>query len=167
MAGTGLFAVDWPQRGLLRVNLERDANPLPIARGPTMIGRYMHGRLNPGSRQEAKLWRTLMSAWNGNQVAVPRDLAIEYTRSYPDNVWGWVVLADILASLALYDHAKAALRRAQALAPKSVFPEICVQWGHLYRQKGAEALATTWYGKAVKARQETTWLIFLGASFAK
>jgi len=107
-----------------------------------------------------------MTAWNRDQVAVTRELAVTYTRLYPDNVWGWVVLADRLASLALYDPAKEALRKARALAPATVLPEIWVQYGHLYKQRGALARATTWYEKAVKVRPETGWLVFLGAALA-
>jgi tetratricopeptide (TPR) repeat protein len=108
-----------------------------------------------------------MTAWSRrDQVAVTRELAVTYTRLYPDNVWGWVVLADRLAALALYDPAKVALRKARALAPATVLPEIWVQWGHLYKAQGAAARATTWYEKAVQVRPETGWLVFLGASLA-
>lgn len=71
------------------------------------------------------------------------------------------------ASLVLYDDARRSLRCANRLAPKSVFPELWLQWGHFYNQKGESARATAWYKKAVNARPKTTWLIFLGASLAK
>jgi tetratricopeptide (TPR) repeat protein len=76
------------------------------------------------------------------------------------------VLADRLAALALYEPAKAALRKARALAPAPVLPEIWVQWGHLYKAQGAAARATTWYEKAVQVRPEAGWLVLLGASLA-
>lgn len=107
-----------------------------------------------------------MTAWNRDRVALTRELAVAYTRLYSDNVWGWVVLADVLASLALYEPAQAALREAQALAPATVLPQIWVQWGHLYKKQGAGSRAATWYEKAVKVRAETEWLVFLGASLA-
>lgn len=126
----------------------------------------MHGRMSPGSRAEAQLWRKLMTAWNRDHVALSREIALNYTRLYADNVSGWIVLADVLASLALHDQAKAALRKAQALAPVTALPQIWIHWGNLYEKQGARARASTWYGKAVKVRPETGSLVLFGASLA-
>lgn len=127
----------------------------------------MHGRLHSESPEESRLWRRLMTDWNHDQIALSRDLAVQYTQSFPDNVWGWVVLADILASLACFAEARSALRRADALAPESLSAEIGVQWGHFYLQKRAVARATAWYRKAVDSQPKATWLVYLGASLSQ
>ncbi len=131
------------------------------------IVRQMQGRLKPSSKPEAELWDRLMKAWNGEEIALHRALAVEYTTKYPENVWGWVALADVLSAIALYGEARRALKKAQQLAPPEARGDILLQWGHHYRTKQNLNAAATWYRKAVAERPDTNSLVFLGTILAK
>jgi tetratricopeptide (TPR) repeat protein len=134
----------------------------------------MRGIVAPQSPAEAKHWKALMNAWGRESSALHRELALEYTRAYPNNVWGWVALADALTTLLQFDAAKAALQRAQKLAPPQVAREIQVQWGHYYTATGKLSTASRWYDKAVRDRSKGLGdashqraLIYLGDSLQK
>ena len=76
-------------------------------------------------------------------------------------------LADTSAALALYNQARAALRRANTLAPVCPPRDLGAVGGVLCEEKGETARATTWYRKAATRRPKTTWFIFLGCALAK
>jgi tetratricopeptide (TPR) repeat protein len=108
-----------------------------------------------------------MRAWSKELPAYTRELAAVYTRRYPDDSSGWVVLADVLATMACYADAKAALRRAQRLVPRRFEASIMVQWGHLYNNACNLKRAESWYRRAVAKRACTSNLIYLGGVLAK
>jgi tetratricopeptide (TPR) repeat protein len=127
----------------------------------------MQGRLGIATKAERKLWRKLMQAWTAGHGASHLEVAAKYTSKYPDNVWGWVALADILVHLAHYKAAHVALSRADRLASVKVRGHICAQWGHLYKESRDLRRAEKWYRRAVEHQADTPRLIFLGAVLAK
>lgn len=108
-----------------------------------------------------------MRSWNDGHGASHLEIAAQYTSRYPENVWGWVALADILVRMAHYKAAHRALSHAQKLAPANIRRHICVQWGHLYRESCDLKRAEKWYRRAVERTATTTGLTFLGAVLAK
>jgi len=108
-----------------------------------------------------------MRAWNDGNGASHFEVAAQYTKKYPDNVWGWVALADVLVHLANYKAAHRALSRAEKLATANIRRHICTQWGHLYRESFDLNRAERWYRRAVKYKTTTHGLIFLGAVLAR
>ncbi len=110
-----------------------------------------YGRLNMASAAEQKLWRRIMAAWDEDMPACRHELSLRYTREYPDNVWGWVVLAAVLGDLATYDEAVEALRRGQSLAPPDERPKFDAEWGDLHAKKGELRRAIARYQKAIEA----------------
>lgn len=108
-----------------------------------------------------------MSAWDDERPACARELATEFTKKFPDIIWGWVVLADTLADLACYKEGLAALRRAQRLAPPKHAAAILVWFGHFYRTAKNLKRAELWYRRAVKKKRSTRNLIHLGGTLAE
>jgi tetratricopeptide (TPR) repeat protein len=127
----------------------------------------MQGRTEPSSKVETELWTQVIEAWNAGRNLCHRELATQYTQKYPDNIAGWVALAEVLARLAQYDQATLALNKAQELAPLNLRGYICAQWGHFYKQKCDLQQAEYWYQQAAEAEATTNHLIFLGAVLAK
>jgi len=127
----------------------------------------MQGRLTTSTRAEAELWARIVRAWHGDTPGCHLELASRYTRKYPDNVAGWVALADVLARFALYEEASQALRRAHRLMPLQERSKIYIQWGHFYNKKCDLKQAERWYRRALRSRPTTETLIFLGAILAK
>jgi tetratricopeptide (TPR) repeat protein len=127
----------------------------------------MTGRLTTSTEAESKLWKQLMRAWNGGLPACHSELAIEYTKKYPDNVAGWIALADGFVHFARYEDARKALRKAQKLVTAKRLPDIYVQWGHFENERNDLKKAEYWYRRAVKLKTTTRTLIFLGAVLAK
>jgi tetratricopeptide (TPR) repeat protein len=117
--------------------------------------------------EQKKLWKQLMAAWHSEHVACRRYLAGLYTERYPNDMYGWIVLGDVLGSFAQYQEARlalgTALRKADETNRESVFYHI----GHLYRDKGDYRRAETWYRRAVELRATTNNLVFLGACLAR
>jgi len=108
-----------------------------------------------------------MRAWNDGHGASHFEVAAQYTAKYPDNVWGWVALADILVHLGHYKAARRALSRADKLAPGDLRGHICVQWGHLFNESGDLRTAEKWYRRAVQYEANTSRLVFLGGVLAQ
>ena len=54
--------------------------------------------------EQKKLWIRLMAAFNSDGVACDLYLARLYTQRYGDDMYGWVVLADVLAGIAEFQH---------------------------------------------------------------
>ena len=127
----------------------------------------MAGRSTTSTEAESKLWKQLMRAWNGGMPACHAELAIVYTRKYPNDFAGWIALADVLVHFARYEDARKALRKAQKLAPAKRQSFIYVQWGHFERERNDLKSAERWYRRAVKCKTTTSTLIFLGAILAK
>lgn len=127
----------------------------------------MQAKLNTETMAEKELWRELMQAWNDGNEASRFEIACQYTKKYPDNVWGWVALADILVKLARYEAAHRALSHAQKIAPGNIRRHIYVQWGHLYDESYELKKAEIWYRRALGCKETTTGLVFLGAVIAK
>lgn len=82
-------------------------------------------------------------------------------------MYGWVVLADALATISSYDEAIVALRTAKKLSPKDKLEFIFDQIGHFYMEKGDHRRAESWYRKAVDEKETGENLIYLGVCFGK
>jgi tetratricopeptide (TPR) repeat protein len=118
-------------------------------------------------KEQKKLWRKLMAAWDKNAVACRLYLARLYTQRYPEDMYGWVALADVLSSVASYDEAMRALRTAQKLSPKEELGFVYSQIGHSYNEKGDYRRAENWYRRAVAEKDTAGYEVFLGACLAK
>jgi protein O-GlcNAc transferase len=129
----------------------------------------MAGKKTP-SKDESDLLKQMFDAWNGDGAAFLFELATTYTQRYPDNYWGWVILADALSDLARYDEAERALRQAQRLVPAERRINVYAHWGHLYDRKCDLNRAARWYRRALKekgGKNTMRCLIYLGGVLAK
>ncbi len=70
-------------------------------------------------REQKQLWRRLVAVWNDDAVACHIYVARLYTQRYPKDMYGWIVLADVLPAVASYDEAMLALHTARKLSPKN------------------------------------------------
>ena len=118
-------------------------------------------------REQKKSWARLMTAWNEDRVACHIYLARLYTQEYPDDMFGWIVLADALCAIASYGEAMLALRTARRLSPNDTLDFVYHQTGHYYNVKGDYRRAEGWYRRAVHEKDTSRNLIFLGACLAK
>ncbi len=109
----------------------------------------------------------MMNEWNSDNVSCHRHYAKLYTARYPNDMFGWIALADALSSIARYGEARDALKKAEILSTKDHQHIVYHQIGHLYREKGDHSRAEQWYRKSVEANGTTRNLIFLGACLAK
>lgn len=112
-------------------------------------------------------WKRLIKAW-GRNPACHHELARQYTRTYPSDPAGWIAFAEALITLARYDVAAQALRRARSLSKSSVRHQAIVwsTFGRLHRERGELSLAIRCYRRAVALRPMTSMLIFLGVALA-
>ncbi len=118
-------------------------------------------------KEQKRLWGKLMTAWDNNAVACRLYLARRYTQRYPNDMYGWAALADVLSAVASYDEAMRALRTARRLAPKDKLDFIYSQTGHSYIEKGDYRRAESWYRRAAEANETDGNFVFLGACLAK
>lgn len=112
-------------------------------------------------------WDILMKAWNDGKIACHLYHAQKYVSTYPDDMYGYMALADVLAGLALYDDARRALRESLKLCPEGNEYQVYTQLGHLYKEKCDLKRAEKWYRKAVEVFPRQESYIFLGACLAK
>lgn len=112
-------------------------------------------------------WEILLNSWNNDTPACMHELALEYTKRFPDDFCGWIVLADALTHFALYKRARAALSTALSLAPTEKKTDVYHQIGHHYSEKGDHKRAELWYRKALEENRCVEHYIFLGACLAK
>ena len=122
------------------------------------------------SKEESDLLKRMFDAWNGDGTALLFELATDYTQRYPDNYWGWIVLADALSDLARYGEAERALRQARRLVPAERRINVYAHWGHLYDRKCDLKRAERWYRRALKEKRSKNTmrcLIYLGGVLAK
>ncbi|WP_028580491.1 tetratricopeptide repeat protein [Desulfogranum japonicum] len=117
--------------------------------------------------EQKKIWDQIMNEWDSDNISCHRLYAKLYTAKYPNDVFGWIALADALSKIAKYDEARDALEKANLLSSKDHLHIVYHQIGHLYKEKGDHPLAERWYRKAVEAKETTRNLIFLGACLAK
>ena len=108
-----------------------------------------------------------MAVWNDDAVACHLYVARLYTQRYPKDMYGWIVLADVLSAVASYDEAMLALHTARKLSPKDKLDFIYSQIGHFYREKGDYRRAESWYRRAMKAKETDRNIVFLGACLAR
>lgn len=108
-----------------------------------------------------------MAVWDNDAVACQLYTARLYTRRYPRDMYGWVVLADVLSAVASYDEAMRALRTAMKLSPEDELHFVYSQIGHAFREKGDYRRAEGWYRKAVEAKETDGNVVYLGACLAK
>jgi len=113
-----------------------------------------------------RLWRQVLQAWLRG-AACHRERALQYTRLYPQDFGGWMVLAEAQAGLARYAEARDALRNAARHAPRTLTYGVHVQWGHFYKEKNDLRRAEQCYRRAVRLRASTRHHVFLGAVLAK
>jgi tetratricopeptide (TPR) repeat protein len=123
----------------------------------------------PSSPEESSLWQRLMMAWSREDIACRHEIALQYTAAYPENIAGWIALADARTELAQYADALAALRCARRLAKSSPRHQafVWMSFGHLYRARSELSLAIRYYRRAVGSQPTTSALIFLGAALAQ
>lgn len=117
--------------------------------------------------EQKKMWDKMMNEWNSDNVSCHRHYAKLYTAKYPNDMFGWIALADALSKIARYDEARDALKKAEILSSKDHQHIVYHQIGHLYRERGNHPRAEQWYRKSVEANETTRNLIFLGACLAK
>ena len=118
-------------------------------------------------QEQKKIWDKMMDEWDSKNVSCHRHYAKLYTAKYPNDMFGWVALADALSIIARYGDAREALKKAEILSSKDHQHIVCHQIDHHYREKGDHLRAEKWYRKAVEANGNTRNLIFLGACLAK
>jgi tetratricopeptide (TPR) repeat protein len=118
-------------------------------------------------KKQKESWNILMKAWNEGKTACRLHYARRYAAAYPDDMNGWIALADILGGIALYKDALKALGKSLKLCPKEKVYHIFAQMGHLYSEKCDLKKAERWYRKAVAEHSRQENLIFLGACLAK
>lgn len=118
-------------------------------------------------RQRRQLWARMMKAWKQDKPTCLHYYAREYVSRYPKDMYGWMVLADVLAKFAFYDDAYRALRTSMRLCAKDKRYLVYEQLGHLYNEKCQLRLAEKWYGRAVAVRPRQNNLIYLAACLAK
>lgn len=109
----------------------------------------------------------MMKAWRDDMPACRRHYAQLYVSAYPKNMYGWMVLADALAAMALYAEGYAALRKSLRFCPESRMYQVYAQMGHFYDTKCDLCAAEKWYRRAVAEFPRQENLIFLGACLAK
>ena len=117
--------------------------------------------------QQRELWDQLIQAWNDDRILFRLHWAKKYTASFPDNMYGWIALADALTQIAHYDQAWSALRKALELCPEGSEYRVYEQIGHMYKEKCDLKHAEQWYRKAVEAHPRQENHVFLGACLAK
>jgi tetratricopeptide (TPR) repeat protein len=117
--------------------------------------------------EQKKIWDKMMNEWDSNNVSCHRHYAKLYTAKYPNDMFGWIALADALSKIAQYSEARDALKKAEILSSSDHQHIVYHQIGHLYREKGDHRRAEQWYRKSVEANGTTRNLIFLGACLAK
>ncbi len=111
-------------------------------------------------------WTRLLRAWKAGPASGLEE-ARRYTKSFPNDFGGWIVLADSLWTLARYPEATEALRRAERVVPSRLRPSIWENRGELYRAKNELVRAERWFRKALSAQPTTRRHIFLGATLAR
>jgi tetratricopeptide (TPR) repeat protein len=111
-------------------------------------------------------WKVLLRSWRRGPASAVED-AKQYITLYPRLFDGWVVLADGLWSMARYDDARRALRRAQQLIPKHLRHRLYRQWGIFYKEKNDLRRPEEWFRKAIRVDPTTSNYILLGATLAK
>lgn len=113
------------------------------------------------------LWNKLMSVWGGDTPACSVYLAEFYTKEFPDDHFGWLVLADGLIGISSFETAAEALRNALRICPKAHRGLVYSKAGKFYREKGSLIRAEKWYRKAVALEASQEHLVFLGSCLAK
>lgn len=108
-----------------------------------------------------------MDVWSRDTPACQVYLAEAFTRTFPDDFFGWLVLADGLTSISSFANAAVALRTALRLCPADIRDHAYTKIGHYYREKGDVGRSEKWYRKAVTFSEKQEGLVFLGACIAK
>lgn len=108
-----------------------------------------------------------MAVWDGDAAACQLYVARLYTRRYPRDMYGWIVLANVLSAVASHEEAMLALRTAMKLSTEDELDFVYSQIGHAYREKGDYRRAEGWYRKAVEAKETDGNVVYLGACLAK
>ncbi len=117
-------------------------------------------------KNQKKLWDKLLKAWDDNNTMLHHHYSREYTQIYPNDMYGWIALADILTSMALYSDAKKSLNKSLSICPKGKEYQVYEQFGHFYKAKKSPGIAEKWYRRSVDEHERQTNLIFLGALLA-
>jgi tetratricopeptide (TPR) repeat protein len=117
--------------------------------------------------EQKELWKKMMNEWDNNNVSCHLHFTKLYTAKFPNDMFGWITLADALSGLARYNEARSALKKANFLCSKENLSIVFYQIGHLYKNKGDYPRAEKWYKQAVEENASTRNLIFLGACLAK
>ena len=117
--------------------------------------------------EQKQLWQRLMDVWERDLPACQVYIAQVYTGRFPDDFFGWVVLADGLTNLSSFEKAQNALIKALRLAPHAQRDWIYSRCGNFYREQGKMKRAERWYRKAMSIAEKQENLVFLGACLAK
>ncbi len=108
-----------------------------------------------------------MDVWTRDAPACQVYIAEGYTRKFPDDFFGWLILADGLTQISSFHNACIALRTAIRLSPIDHRDLAYTRVGKYYLEKGNLLRAQKWYRKAVDLAESQENLVFLGACMAK
>ena len=119
------------------------------------------------NKDQKILWDKLIEEMGNSNTLFHLHYAKEYTSLYPDDMYGWIVLADVLVSIALYKEAKSALDKSLSLCSSGKEYQVYEQLGHYYSEKYNLKIAEKWYKKAIDHKRRQENLIFMGSCLAK
>jgi tetratricopeptide (TPR) repeat protein len=117
--------------------------------------------------EQQKAWDRLLHAKGEGLHATTIFLAREYTKRFPHDMFGWIVLARGLSKVHSFTDALKALRMARSLCVDRFQDFLCAQMGHFYSDKGDHRRAEKWYRKANDIKRSQEHLVFLGASLLR
>ncbi len=115
---------------------------------------------------EQQAWKRLLKACESGPACAVEE-ARWHVEAFPRSVRAWLLFADVLAELALYSEAAAAIRRAGQLSSGKAAVRVWIQWGFLYREKQDLRRAERWFRRALSAERSTAHHILLGATLAR
>ena len=118
-------------------------------------------------KQKKKLWNELLNEYGKTHVATTIELFKKYILLYPKDGAAWIIIGDTYTSIAKYDAALHALRKAEKYVPGEKLDMVYKRYGDAYREKGNYKKAEKLYRKAVEHNPDSTSNhIFLGGLLA-
>ena len=109
----------------------------------------------------------MIKAWQKGKTSCHFYYAHKYVLAYPNDMYGWIVLADALAGMALYEEAENALQKSLKLCSPENHHQVYSQLGRMYNQKCDLKRAEKSYRKAIHQYPTQEYLVLLGACLAQ